>query len=154
MSLLSFYFGRKGSFSSSEMCGVYYSVSLSTSCGGGRGAHLLVSVSPSTGRGSFASSTCVSLYLGGRWGQGSFASSTMSLPLGGVGGAHLHHPQCVFLYQDRGGAHLQHPQSMCLPLAWVEIGEHLQYPSQCITLRCRWGRGSFFTSSTVLLPLL
>ena len=97
---------------------------------------------------------CVSLYLGGIWGQGSFASSTMSFPLGGVGGAHLHHPQCVFLYQDRGGADLQHPQSMCLPLAWVEIGEHLQYPSQCITLRCRWGRGSFFTSSTVLLPLL
>ena len=61
---LSFYFGRKGSFSSSEMCG-FYSVSLSTSGGGGRGAHLLVSVSPSMRR----------------WGRGSFASSTLCLPL-------------------------------------------------------------------------
>ena len=28
-----------------------------------------------------------------------------------------------------GGDHLQHPQGMCIPLAWVEIGEHLQYLS-------------------------
>ena len=105
-----------------------------------------------------------------RWGGGFFASSTMCLPLlcvkvecgficiihsvslylGGIWGQGLIciiHNVTPFGWRGWGSFA---SSIVCLPLAWVEIGEHLQYPSQCITLRWRWGKGSF----TVLFPLL
>ena len=88
---------------------IYHSVSPSTLSGGGGVAHLHLP-------------QCVSLYLEWRWGRGSFAFTTVCLPLprmevgegliciyhsvypstlnGGGGGAHLHLPQCVSLYLE------------------------------------------------------
>ena len=136
----------------------------STLCEGGGGAHLY-------------HPQCVSLYLGWRWGRGSFVSSTVRLPLPcvkvgegliciihsvspstlceGGGGAHLYHPQCVSLYFVwRWGRDSFVSSTVCLPLPWVKGGgAHLYHP-QCVSLYLgwRWGRGSF-VSSTVRLPL-
>ena len=137
---------------------ITHSLSLTTLSGGGGGAHLHrpECVSHYLGGGAHLHHPeCVSLYLGWRWGRGSFASSTVCLPLpwvevgeglicithslspttlsGGGGGAHLHRPECVSHYLA-GGVHLHHPECVSLYLGW------------------RWGRGSF-ASSTVCLPL-
>ena len=133
----------RGSFVSSTVClplpwvevgegriCIIHSVCPSTLSEGGGGAHLICiihSVSPSTlsrggGGAHLYHPQCVSLYLGWRWGRGSFVSSTVCLPLpwvevgegliciihsvspstlsGGGGGALLYHPQCVSLYLE------------------------------------------------------
>ena len=90
--------------------------------------------------------------------------SPTTLCEGGVG-VHLHHPQCLPLpWWDMGTrAHLHHTQSHSLWMEWVGLiciihsvspsslgGDRGAFTSQCITLRWRWGKGSF----TVLFPLL
>ena len=140
-----------------------------TMCGGGGGVHCIsrsVKVVPISyrevmlcgeGRALLRHPQCVSLYLGWRWGRGSF------------------YPQCVSLYlRWRWGRGSFTSSTVCLHLPWVEVGEgliciihsvspsilggggggaHLHHP-QCVSiyLGWRWGRGAF-VSSTVCLPL-
>ena len=88
----------KSSFASSTVC-------LPLGVGG---AHLHF-VSPTTlGKGGggphLYHPQCASLYLGWRWGRGSFASTTVCLPLPRVG-----YTQCHTHWVEGGGAHLHHP---------------------------------------------
>ena len=145
----------------------------------GEGLICIVRVSPSTlgGGGGLAHlhRQSVSLYLGWRWGRGSFASFTMSLPLpgmevgerlicnvrmspptlgGGGGGAHLH-CQSVSLYLGwRWGRGSFASFTISLPYLHPRWrgGAHLHHQSVSLYVGWRWGWGSF-TSSTEYLPL-
>ena len=105
---------------------IIHSVFASTLNGGGRGAHL-------------HPSQCHSLYLGWRWGRGSFAFTTVCLLLPwmevGEGLICIYHSVSPStLNGGGGGAHLHLPQCVCLYLEW------------------RWGRGSFAFTTVCLLP--
>ena len=104
---------------------IYPSVSPSTLNGGGGGAHLHLP-------------QCVSFYLEWRWGRGSFAFTTVCLPLPrvevGEGLICIYHSVSPTLSGGGGVAPLHLPQCVSLYLEW------------------RWERGSF-AFTTVCLPL-
>ena len=100
----------------------------------------------------------VSIYLGWRWGRGSFRSSPVFILylVWRWGGAHLDHPQYVILYLvwwwGRGSFT---SSTVCLPLPLCGGGGGAQlHRPQCVSLYLvwRWGRGSF-ASSKLCLPL-
>ena len=115
---------------------INHSVSPYTLSEGGEGAHL--HQSPST--------------LGRRWGRGSFASTTVCLPLPWGRGSFVLTTVCLPLPWVEVGEGFIASITVCLPLPWVEVGEGLiVHRPQCVSLYLgwRWGRGSLWINHSV-----
>ena len=94
---------------------IIHSVSPSILCGGGGGARLHPPYSVNL--------TCI----GWRWGRGTFALSTMCLPLPWVevGDTCIIHSVCTSTMVGDEGRSSIASSIVCLPLPWVEVGEGL-----------------------------